>query len=231
MDCNEPRRSSRALLRALLRCCCALQMMHRPAPVTPFEHKATGFERFMLKTKSVPDGTAEEWLQDKGKLARFEGDKRRWPLKLQTAWNMMGVPEQIECHEAVVPVAYCTNPKCQRRITPEEERCSHVCSKCATPWFSRLDSGKPNVLSFDYFIQPEWSYAQMLALPEFSDALIEFWPRALEMMSQDPEDLTVAVDDVLSGTNARRFYRSRRNDIKFDLKPGRSWRVRHSHLR
>ena len=54
-------------------------MMHRPAPVTPFEHKATGFERFMLKTKSVPDGTAEEWLQDKGKLARFEGDKRRWP--------------------------------------------------------------------------------------------------------------------------------------------------------
>ena len=61
----------------------------------------------------------------------------------------------------------------------------------------------------------------MLALPEFGDALIEFWPRALEMMSQDPEDLTVAVDDVLSGTNARRFYRSRRNDIKFDLKPGR----------
>ena len=97
-----------------------------PAPVTPFEHKATGFERFMLKTKSVPDGTAEEWLQDKGKLARFEGDKRRWPLKLQTAWNMMGVPEQIECHEAVVLVAYCTNPKCQRRITPEEERRSHV---------------------------------------------------------------------------------------------------------
>ena len=42
-------------------------------------------------------------------------------------------------------------------------------------------------------------YAQMLALPEFGDALIEFWPRALEMMSQDPEDLTVAADDVLSG--------------------------------
>ena len=96
-----------------------------------------------------------------------------------------------------------------------------MCSKCATPWFSRLESGKPNVLTFDYFIKPEWSYAQMLALPEFGDALIEFWPRALEMMSQDPEDLTVAVDDVLSGTNARRFYRSRRNDIKFDLKPGR----------
>ena len=57
VDCNEPCRSSRASLRALLRCCCALQMMHRPAPVTPFEHKATGFERFKqliaLDTSSI----------------------------------------------------------------------------------------------------------------------------------------------------------------------------------
>ena len=109
-----------------LRSAALLRALPCPAPVIPVEHKATSLERFMLKIKSVPDGTAKEWLQDKGKLARFEGDKRRWPLTLQTVWNMMGVPEQIECHEAVVLVAYCTNPKCQRRITPEEERRSHV---------------------------------------------------------------------------------------------------------
>ena len=187
-----------------------------------FTHRATGFERFMLKTKSVSDGTAGQWLEDKGKLAKYEGDKHCWPRTLPTAWNMMGLTEQVECHEAVVPVAYCTNPKCQRRITPEDERRSSLCSKCFTPWFDRLPSGEPNVFSFDYFIRPEWSFAQMLALPEFSDALIEFWPKALRMMSQDPEDLTVPVADALSGTNARRFYRSRHSDIKFDLRPGTS---------
>ena len=160
-----------------------------PPHMLGFMNRATGFERFMLKTKSVSDGTAEEWLQ--GKLAKYERDKRRWPLTLPKAWKMMGLPEQVECQEAVVPVAYCTNPKCQRRITPEDERRSCLCSKCFAPWFDRLPSGKPNVFSFDYFIRSEWSFAQMLALPEFSDALIEFWPEALRMMSQDPEDLTV----------------------------------------
>ena len=36
----------------------------------------------MLKTKSGSDGTAGQWLEDKGKLAKYEGDKRCWPAVL-----------------------------------------------------------------------------------------------------------------------------------------------------
>ena len=67
-----------------------------PPHMLGFMNRATGFERFMLKTKSVSDGTAEEWLQ--GKLAKYERDKRRWPLTLPEAWKMMGLPEQV-CSE------------------------------------------------------------------------------------------------------------------------------------
>ena len=40
----------------------------------------------------------------------------------------------------------------------------------------------------------------MLALSEFGDAIADFWPTALAMMDQDPEDLSIPVNDVLSGT-------------------------------
>ena len=34
-----------------------------------------------------------------------------------------------------------------------------------------------------------------------------------QMMDKDPEDLSIPVNDVLSGTQARKLYRSRRDDI------------------
>ena len=37
-----------------------------PPHMLGFMNRATGFERFMLKTKSVSDGTAGQWLEDKG---------------------------------------------------------------------------------------------------------------------------------------------------------------------
>ena len=42
----------------------------------------------------------------------------------------------------------------------------------------------------------------MLALSEFGDAVADFWPTALAMMDQDPEDLSIPVNDVLSGTTS-----------------------------
>ena len=75
MDYNAKRKLPIRVFALLLRSSCCCQRLRQ---MIPFKHQATGFERFMLKTKSIPDGTAEEWLQDKGKLARFEGDKRRW---------------------------------------------------------------------------------------------------------------------------------------------------------
>ena len=107
--------------------------------------------------------------------------------------------------EAVVRVAYCVNPRCMRRIKPNEE-CSPNCTKCGTLWRDRLESGKVKVLSFDYFVRPSWNYKQMLALSEFGDAVADFWPTALAMMDQDPEDLSMPVNDVLSGTRARRLF-------------------------
>ena len=53
-----------------------------------------------------------------------------------------------------------------------------------------------------------------------TDALVDFWPRALEMMESDPTDLTIPVDDVLGGTLARSLYRMQRENIKFNLVPG-----------
>ena len=44
----------------------------------------------------------------------------------------------------------------------------------------------------------------MLQLPEFSDSLINYTPKALEMMAADPDDLKISVEEVLSGTQARK---------------------------
>ena len=67
----------------------------------------------------------------------------------------------------------CVNPRCMRRIKPNEE-CSPNCTKCGTLWHDRLESGKAKVLSFDYFVRPSWNYQQMLALSEFGDAVADF---------------------------------------------------------
>ena len=60
----------------------------------------------------------------------------------------------------------------------------------------------------------------MLALSAFGDAVTDFWPTALALMDQDPEDLSIPVNDVLSGMQARRLYRSRIDDINFNLVAG-----------
>ena len=143
-----------------------------PSRTTPFKHKATPFERFMHETMGVPDGKTQQIRQD----AKLEGDPCRWPVYLPTAWKKMGFDASRD--EAVVRVAYCVNPRCMRRIKPNEE-CSPNCTKCGTLWHDRLESGKAKVLSFDYFVRPSWNYQQMLALSEFGDAVADFWPTAL----------------------------------------------------
>ena len=75
-------------------------------------------------------------------------------------------------------------------------------------------------MSFDCFIRSSWNYKQMLALSAFGDAVTDFWPTALALMDQDPEDLSIPVNDVLSGMQARRLYRSRIDDINFNLVAG-----------
>ena len=167
----------------------------------------------MHETMGVPDGKTQQIRQD----AKLEGDPCRWPVYLPTAWKKMGFDASRD--EAVVRVAYCVNPRCMRRIKPNEE-CSPNCTKCGTLWHDRLESGKAKVLSFDYFVRPSWNYQQMLALSEFGDAVADFWPTALAMMDQDPEDLSIPVNDVLSGTRARRLYCSRSDDINFNLVAG-----------
>ena len=185
-----------------LRSAALLRALPCPAPVIPVEHKATSLERFMLKTKSVPDGTAKEWLQDKGKLARFEGDKRRWTLTLQTVWNMSWA-----CRSKSSATRQLSSlPTAPTRSASGGSRPRRSDALMCDPNARHRRSAGLSLENQMYFrsttsfnLSGATVYAQMLALPEFSDALIEFWPRALKMTSQDPEDLTVAADDVLSG--------------------------------
>ena len=204
-------------------------------------------ERFLLDTTGVSATAAKKWLIDRSKLAEIEGEVP-WPKKLDTLWKKQGYDDAFKA--AIVQVPYCPNPKCQRRIKPAEQLASQQCVRCGAIWFNHLPSGGRTIMSYDFYVRPEWNIGLMLSLPEFSgtfaletgyclhsrdglrsiahvphafsqtDALVDFWPRALELMERDPDDLTVPVDDVLSGTLARRLYRMQRENIKFDLVPG-----------
>ena len=118
----------------------------------PFKPEATAFERFMNKTDGVPDSKSAQWLETEGKLAQLQGDPCRWPLKLSTSWKRMGFDANKE--EATTIVAYCVNPKCMRRIKPDEEG-SPNCIKCGTPYRHRLPSGKAAARHFNFL--PEFA--------------------------------------------------------------------------
>ena len=80
---------------------------------------------------------------------------------------------------------------------------------------------------YDYFIDPRWNFTNMLQLPEFSDSLINYTPKALEMMAADPDDLKISVEEVLSGTQARKMFHCRKADFAFDPVAG-EYRLLHS---
>ena len=76
---------------------------------------------------------------------------------LPTAGPLLLLGFDASKREAIVTVAYCVNPKCMRRIKPNEEG-SPNCAKCRTRYRHRLQSGGAKLLSFDYFVRPRWNY-------------------------------------------------------------------------
>jgi hypothetical protein len=63
-----------------------------------------------------------------------------------------------------------------------------------------LFSTKLVPLSFDYFIDAQRGYKDMLTLAEFHTPLIDNWPGALDELRRDPTDLSQSVDSNPSGT-------------------------------
>lgn len=90
--------------------------------------EASGIQRFLYKSKKCADGVAEEWLNDKAELARVRDGDVSWPKTLRTAWRQQGYDTARK--GAITRVAYCPDPKCQRRILPKEMLRSNHCVKC-----------------------------------------------------------------------------------------------------
>jgi hypothetical protein len=79
-----------------------------------------------------------------------------------------------------------------------------------------LFSTKLVPLSFDYFIDAQRGYKDMLTLAEFHTSLIDNWPGALDELRRDPTDLSQSVDSNLSGTNARQLFAGHPDFFKMD---------------
>lgn len=174
--------------------------------------------RWLYAHTSIGDTRVSKLLRTKA-VDEAKRGAPAWPKTLHGAWERLNYTRYHRSR--VILVAYCPNQlysngllKCARRLPAGH---TGPCPSCSTPTHGSF-AGKLVPHSFDYFINAQQGYKDMLTLVEFDTSLVECWAATFAQIDRDHEDETLAVDSKLGSTNARELYNDHPDYFKCDAK-------------